>query len=148
MLKQIGKRLAFGSHHHQRGGLERFDESTGIPDGNDVIDPLPLIAAGTILHDPRRFGCLRVLAEKFGRGLVIGYCLRRVDVTAVDVVLVFDLPGPTGIHRLRRSIRKDWLGCSIPTTDHGAIAEERTIETQERFAESTADQLASEPAGI
>ena len=49
------------------------------------------------------------------------------------MVLMFDLPRPTRIHRLGGGVGKDRLGGPVPTADNGPVAEQGLLEIDERL---------------
>ena len=91
--EHLDERLHLRADDHQRGRFQRLDEAAGVADGDDVLHPQPRGngRSGT----SRRAaicGALGILAEELRRGLVVGDRTRGIDVAAVDVMLVLDLP--------------------------------------------------------
>ena len=145
--EHFDERLDVAADDHERGGFERLDEAAGIADGDDILHPLPPVAAGAEFHDARRLRRFGILAQEFGGGFVVGDGLRGIDVAAIDVMLVLDLPAQPAVHRLGGGVGQDRLVRAIPAADDGAVAEEGAVEADERLGERLAEQFAAEAAG-
>ena len=64
------------------------------------------------------------------------------------MLLVFDLPGPAGVHGLRDGVWEDWLGAAFPSTGNSAVAKQRVGVAIERLLQRLAEQFGAESAGV
>ena len=93
-------------------------------------------------------GSLGVFALKLGAGVLVGDGLGAIDIAAIDVVLVLDLPGPARIHGLGDGVRKDGFGGAIPAADDGAVAEKGTVVADVGLGQRASEEFAAKAAAI
>ncbi len=147
-VEHFHEHFGVGADDHEGGGFQGLHEAAGVADGDDVVHPLAAAGAGAEFHDAGGLGSLGIFAEEFGGGFVIRDGLGGINVAAVDVVLVLDLPCPACIHGLRGGVGQDGLVGAIPSADDGAVAKEGALEADKGFFERLAEQLAAEAAGV
>ena len=148
VLERFREGGGLSADDHQGRGFERFDESGGVADRDDVPNPGPLVAAGPELHYARRGGDFWIFSQELVEGGFVADKGGSINVAAVDKVFVFDLPAPSGVHGLGSGVWEDWLRGARPATDNGAVAEESITIAVIRFAQQTAEQFRAEARGI
>src|SRR5205085_5572985 len=76
-----------------------------------------------------------VLRSEFFFCLFIRYERGRIDVAAVDSILVIDSPAPAGGHCIGGCIGANRFSVAFPSADDGTIAKEAGLKTLEGLIE-------------
>ena len=74
-------------------------------------------------------------------GVIIGKEFGTIDISTIDEIIMFNLPGPTGIHCFRSRVGGKRLVRPLPTTDYGTVAKQALAVIDVWFFESLANQL-------
>lgn len=139
-LEQGDQMVDRGTHEADGRSFERLHEAGGVADRNHVPDPRTTVVPAAKTDYPR-VRHLRILASKLGLRHVIRDEIAGKHVPAVDELVMFDLPRPAGIHRLRGGERVVGLIAALPPTHHGTITGQGLFEGNEWLVERGPQKL-------